>query len=108
MYVYEYVYVYVYVCVYVCLHVLVYVYVYAYVYVYVYVLPQSGVHSPPGPRQFIGSFVGLYAFPCARASKSNQQYYMHMYIHKCTLLTWGPLNNRLQNVVILVTYNQVH
>ena len=29
--------------------------------------------SPPGPRQFIGSFVGFYAFPCARASNLNQQ-----------------------------------
>ena len=34
---------------------------------------RSWVRSPPGPRWFIGSFVGLYAFPCARASKLNQQ-----------------------------------
>ena len=34
---------------------------------------RSWVRSPPGPRLFIGSFVGLYAFPCARASKLNQQ-----------------------------------
>ena len=34
---------------------------------------RSWVRSPPGPRQFIYSFVGLYAFPCARASKLNQQ-----------------------------------
>ena len=32
---------------------------------------RSWVWSPPGPRQCIGSFVGLYAFPCARASKLN-------------------------------------
>ena len=34
---------------------------------------RSWVRSPPGPRYFIVSFVGLYAFPCARASKLNQQ-----------------------------------
>ena len=33
----------------------------------------SWVRSPPGPRKFIGSFVGLYAFPCARVCKLNQQ-----------------------------------
>ena len=30
------------------------------------------VRSPPGPRKFIDSFVGLYGFPYARPSKLNQ------------------------------------
>ena len=38
---------------------------------------RSWVRSPPGPRLFIDSYVGWYAFPCARASKSNQT---NMYI----------------------------
>ena len=34
---------------------------------------RSWVQSPPGPWWFIGFFVGLYAFPCARASNLSQQ-----------------------------------
>ena len=34
---------------------------------------RSWIQSQPGPQWFIGSFVGLYVFPCARASKLNQQ-----------------------------------
>ena len=44
---------------------------------------RSWVRSPPGPRSFIGSFVGLYAFPCARASKLNQQICMCVCIYVC-------------------------
>ena len=36
---------------------------------------RSWVRSPPGPRLFIGSFVCLYAFPCAGAS-----IYIYIYI----------------------------
>ena len=39
---------------------------------------RSWVQSPPGPRWFIGSFVGLCAFPCARLSKLNHQLYIHV------------------------------
>ena len=41
---------------------------------------RSWVRSPPGPRSFIGSFVGLYAFPCARASKLKKtNKYVYVY-----------------------------
>ena len=33
---------------------------------------SSRVQPPPGPRQFIGSFVGLYSFLSARASQLSQ------------------------------------
>ena len=44
---------------------------------------RSWVRSPPGPRWFIGSFVGSYAFPCARASKLKQQICMYVCMYVC-------------------------
>ena len=49
------------------------------------------VRSPPGPRYFIDSCVGLYVFPCARASHLNKYVWCTVYQVVLTVSSIGIL-----------------